>query len=529
MVDAEAGKLFARIPPPQRDDLLQAFADGSPEERVAAVEAALDSSGPEWRAQAGAWIAGLLAVERLVPDAVASWRPLVRDAMAFVASHLSTSRLAPKIVEQIDLPPDTPPEMRLGLVIAKTPGLQKLGQVIARVRRLTPELRAELQKLENGIRDISAREVQALIHDRLEPALRAYQVELAPQLLSEASVSAILEFSWMNWATGKRENGVFKVLKPHVPACYAEDLDLLQQLAEHLRTQKQYPVSREVTETLDDVRRLLASEVDFRREQATLAEVRRVYPRRGVRTPRPIPELSTDEITAMSVERGRKVTEGQGLAAWQRRQLASQMVAFLVGDPIFAAHDGALVHADPHAGNLLFDEATGDLIVLDWALTTRLGLAERRHIGRLMLAMTFRDATGVRDAMRALSRGAGAPDAATEAVVAREVDQFFARLPFACSLTALDAMHLLERVGMAGVRFPASLVLVRKVLFTLDGVLHDVAGGEVRLDTVLLREFLARCARPSLPPPFGLADYLAVQFSAWRYATGLWAWDRPVV
>ncbi|HBY59565.1 MAG TPA: hypothetical protein DEH78_07060, partial [Solibacterales bacterium] len=170
-----------------------------------------------------------------------------------------------------------------------------------------------------------------------------------------------------------------------------------------------------------------------------------------------------------------------------------------------------------------FDETANEVIVLDWSLTARLNREDRRQVGRLIMAMIFRDQGGVLDAILALSHSSGRADPATGAIVDREVKAFFASLPFVASLTTMDAMRLLELVGVAGVRFPASLVMVRKVLFTLDGVLHDVIGGEVRLDNVISREFVARFAKPSLPPPFGWTDYLAVQLSAFRYATGMWA------
>ncbi|MDX2149858.1 MAG: hypothetical protein SFV54_03920 [Bryobacteraceae bacterium] len=73
-------------------------------------------------------------------------------------------------------------------------------------------------------------------------------------------------------------------IKPHVPACYGEDLRLLGDLAAYLRTQNSYYVSGQVTDTIEEVCRLLESEVDFRREQATLAEVRRVYRRTSTRS-----------------------------------------------------------------------------------------------------------------------------------------------------------------------------------------------------------------------------------------------------
>jgi ubiquinone biosynthesis protein len=518
-------KLFSMVPAGQIPALLGAFSDeGTAQQRVDAVSAVLRVTAQDWRNEAGEWIAELLSVESLVPDAYSHWRPLVHDCMAFVASHISSERLAPKIVEQIELPPETSPEVRLGLVIAKTPGLQKLGQVLARTRRLSPSLREELQKLENGIADSNIDEIREIVTRSLKPSLNAYHVYLAPRLLSEASVSAILEFTWWNPSTGKREAGVFKVMKPHVPVFYSEDLSLLQSLAEYLagKEKQYYFASREVVETLEEVRMLLEREVDFRREQATLAEVRRVYKRRNSHAPDPIPELCTDTITAMSLERGVKVTEAFPNSSVARRQIASQIIEALIADPILSDEEDAIFHADPHAGNLLYNERKRELIVLDWALTGRLTRDQRRYLARLIMMMTFRDKAGVREAIHALSSG----DTYSE-IIDRCVDRFFADLPFVSSPGAIDAMRLLDQIGMEGVRFPGSLVLIRKVLFTLDGVLNDVAGGEVRMDTVVLREFASRWILQigSLPPPFKLSDYVAANKSVLCYATGLWSWS----
>ena len=523
-------RLFTRLPPAQLAAVMSAFAGGGSKlERIAAVADVLRLSGQAWRDEVGLWIADLLAVEKLVPDAYTRWRPLVHHCMAVVASHISDARLAPKIVEQIELPAGTTPEVRLGLLIAKTPGLQKLGQVLARTRRLSRSLRTELQKLENGIADVTAAEIRALIVKQLSTScLAAYQVELASELLSEASVSAVLEFTWLNPATGKRERGVFKVMKPHVPVCYAEDLSLLQYLAADLaaRGREYYFASREVAETLDEVRLLLEREVDFRREQATLAEVHRVYRRSGAHAPRPIPELSTDTITAMSLERGVKVTDAFRRSPLRRQRIAGQIVAALLADPIFSPEENAVFHADPHAGNLLYDESRGELIVLDWALTGRLTREERRHLARLIVMMTMRDAAGVRAAIHALSRGQLSAQRHDAEIIDKSVESFFQCLPHACSLGAIDAMRLLDRIGVEGVRFPGALVLIRKVIFTLGGVLCDVAGEGVRIDTIVAREFFARWIRQfgALPAPFGLSDLIAVQRSLFCYATGLWAW-----
>jgi hypothetical protein len=79
-------------------------------ERIAAIEAALKSApGRFWRDELGRWTVRMVPVELLVPEEYRQWRPLVRDAMQFVVSRLSPARLAPKVVEQIELSSQTPP------------------------------------------------------------------------------------------------------------------------------------------------------------------------------------------------------------------------------------------------------------------------------------------------------------------------------------------------------------------------------------------------------------------------------------
>src|SRR5579871_1971491 len=72
------------------------------EQKVAAVQGLLESpAGRALRSSMGKWIVDLLVpVEHLVPEAYATWRPPVRDAMLFVVEHLSDARLAPKLLEQ---------------------------------------------------------------------------------------------------------------------------------------------------------------------------------------------------------------------------------------------------------------------------------------------------------------------------------------------------------------------------------------------------------------------------------------------
>jgi ubiquinone biosynthesis protein len=494
-------------------------AGGDSAGRISTVEAALKGRrGAYWRGEIGKWIGRLVPVEILVPDSAQRWRPLVRDAFQFVFERLSDRRLATKVVQQFELSADTAPEQRLLRLVNKMPGLQKVGQVLARNRRLAPKLRRALSELENGMSDVSLEEVRGLIQERLGQRLTAYAVELAPAILSEASVSTVIRFTW-NQPGREREQGVFKVLKPYVPECFGEDMTLLQDLGEFLTSpERGYGFAiHDVKDMLAEVLLLLAHELDFRREQATLLEAVKMYRASiGIRVPRLIEPLCTSDITAMSAEAGVKVTEAFPRSPVRRARVAEQLIEALVAVPLFSREEDAIFHADPHAGNLLYDETNRELVVLDWALAERLSLESRRQLVLLSVMMTLRNADGVRQAIRDLALSADRRNRARLGVIDGCVKRFFDEMSPDASPGTLDAMRLLDRIALEGVHFPPPLFLFRKIVLTLDGVLYDVAGPGVRIDEVIAREFLTRCAASLgvFHAPLEWKDFASIEWNA---------------
>ena len=515
-------------------DLKRAFGEllpdgASREQKIAAVLSALTSpAGALVREHMGRWIVEqLVPVEHVVPPAYEAWRAPVRDAMLFVVNHLSDARLAPKLVEQLELPANCRPEKRLLALIAKVPGLQKLGQVLARNRHLRPSLRRALSELENGIHDIEVTEIIEMVRRQLGPQLDKYAIKIQPKMLSEASVSAVVRFTWRN-AEGKRERGVFKVMKPYIPACFAEDMALLADIADYFgRRVKEYgPAARLIPDTFRKVRRLLQHEVDFVREQKTLREAWPLYETMpGIRVPWVIRPLCTDTITAISEEFGSKVTDAiRRLPDMARGRVADQIVEALVAVPLFAAGERSLFHADPHAGNLLYDARTGELTIIDWALVEHLSREHRRHLAMLFLMVALRDPVGTRNAIIALAERRIRRGSPQERTVRETVDGFLAGIPLKRLPSAVDAMRLLEKVAFRGVRFPAPLIMLSKVMFTLDGILLDIGGSSASMGMVLARHIARRWVtdRSALSSPLTAKDWATLQCSALLYGGRMW-------
>jgi ubiquinone biosynthesis protein len=475
------------------------------------------------------WIVGeLVPVDRLVPPEYIKWRGPVQDAMTFVVSRLSPSRLAPKLLEQLELPPKTSAEKRLVLLIAKVPGLQKLGQVIARNRHLRPALRKALARLENGIRDVDPQEIRGLIHQDLASRLERYDVKIHRSLMSEGSVSAVIRFTWKNPETGLRERGVFKVLKPYIRDYFNEDMEYLHGLAKYFGSRHhQYGFPRDlIPDTFRKVRRLLQHEVNFTREQKTLIEASSLY--RGipeVRVPDVIRPLCNSRITALTEEKGIKVTNASArLSVSQRQGLGEQLVEALIAVPLLSPAENSIFHGDPHAGNLLYHYPTRKLTIIDWALRERLSREQRRHLALLFFMLSLRDRVGTCDEVLALSDlrvRAGSP---RHQAVRDAVATFIAELPIKRIPGGSEVMQLLERVAMQGVKFPSALIMLSKVMVTLDGILNDLGCSDSSMGFTIARHVALQWLRnrEMFQSPLITRDWITLQCSALLYASRVW-------
>jgi ubiquinone biosynthesis protein len=244
---------------------------------------------------------------------------------------------------------------------------------------------------------------------------------------------------------------------------------------------------------------------------------------KGVRVPRLIRPLCTSRITALTEERGIKVTNAAArLPASRRRKVAEQLIEALVAVPLLAAQDDAIFHGDPHAGNLLYNNRTGELTIIDWALRERLSRDQRRHLALLFLMVTLRDPVGTCNEVFALSQQHIRSASSRGRMIGQFVTQFLRELPVAPS--GVDAMVLLERLAMKGVRFPGPLIMLSKVMFTLDGILGDIGGSDDGLGFAIARHVAQHWIsnRKEFRSPLRSGDWITLQCSALLYTGRLW-------
>jgi ubiquinone biosynthesis protein len=460
-------------------------------------------------------------VSPMVPEEFAQFRPLTADALVFFLEHLSEPRLTELVTRQCDLPADASAEERLANLIAQCPTLHKLGQVVARDRRLSPQLRNRLQTLETMEPTTPVAVVKQAIEREIgKKCARALCIH--PPALAEASVAVVIPFSSDGGVDLRPINGVLKVLKPQINERLEEELEIWSDLAAFVDERckcEGLPLLR-CTEIFQTVRELLANEVRLDLEQMHLKEAARFYAgSEKIQIPVLFP-CSTPRITAMERVFGTRVTDTEHLAYDARKELAGLVLKELVAKPIWNTEPRAIFHADPHAGNLFYTD-DGRLAILDWSLAGYLDKTEREQTAQIVLGALSLDANRILQAIAAMA--IELPDeSALREVVTRAVAALYRS-------EAPGLQWLLDLLGdamfKAGVLFGQDLVLFRKSVLTLEGVVADVSEG-LSLGKVLtfsgglalLREWTTRYVASPMSRDFGThvsnIDLLSLYFAA---------------
>jgi ubiquinone biosynthesis protein len=428
----------------------------------------------------------------VLPDEYARFRRPIRGALTTFLQGLPEAHQAAVLEDQVALPPDATPAQRLAVLAGSCPALHKLGQVLARDRRLGADLRRHLQELESLPPSVPLDTIQAILDRELGP-LDRLGITLGPVALAEASVAVVVPFRYDRPPHGQGpRDGVFKVLKPGIEERLEQELRLLERVGAYLdEVCDEFGLPQlDYREVFEQVREKLRHEVRLDLEQQHLARARAFYagePRVCVPA---LLEHCTPRVTAMERLTGGKVTEHRLDSASEKRRLADLVVLALIARPIFTDADPAPFHADPHAGNLFFT-ADHRLGILDWSLVGWLGEPERQALVQMALAALTLDAERLAATVEGLAGQQPVDESALGSVVRawlRRVRQ--GQFPgFTWLMGLLD-----EAVQTARLRVAADLLLFRKSLHTLEGVVADVGAGEGRIDRVLQGEFLRRLA-----------------------------------
>lgn len=449
----------------------------------------------------------------IIPEAYREYRGLVHDGLLFFLSKLCLERLMDIVADQMAMSDQSCGAQRLLALAKKCPTLHKLGQIIARNKHIDPEIRKWFIPLENGNYGTDADTIRPHIERQVQAEKDWFFIRLGDGILSEASVGAVTPFRWKDPESGCDRNGVFKVVKPGIQAHLSEELQVLEDMAVFFQLHsRRYALNDfSFVELFQNIREALAEEINLLGEQSHLWDAYQFYTDTDdVQIPELAP-FSNQAVTAMSFMDGEKVTEAR-LPSTERKACAKKLFDSLILKPIFSRSASAIFHGDPHAGNILaaYDGKIGKtrIALVDWSLAGHLSKPQRLGILQLVQSVIKGEAPLICQSIRALCPAPATQASQMPAGLASRVAELMGSPEYAGFNMVSKAFRLVDQAARCGMVFHRDLLLFRKSLFTLEGVLneldpdHDIDDMLVKYLAVLLIEEIPRRVGCLLFPGF---------------------------
>jgi len=417
-------------------------------------------------------------IQGFLPSRYAAYQPVVVEGLVFMMSRLPLTRLAEKVVDQLRLPSDALPGLRLYTLIKDMPTLQKLGQVICRSPGLDPVFKKALVDLEDNIQTVSAGHLNASLQREIRKSGPAYGVIPEKRILAEASVCAVIPATVRTGRNRPAIQAVLKIVKPRIKRNMAAELALIDRLVKFLDTNKRAWGLGEFNfkSTLAQVRTILANEVDLVSEQRNIDLARdhfRCDPALAI--PKRLP-ASTPCMTVMTRVEGAKITDVRSLSRARRRRLAAAVANTCILGPIQDARKGGLFHGDPHAGNLAyrFDGSRLRIIFYDWGMLGRLTPMERCAMILLSVGLMAGSEKLIFYTSDILTKGqlSQTRHMRTQSREIIHAAVSAQREGLRGGLSSIE--FLFEKLTHEGVVFSSDLMMYEKALLTLKGVLADI-------------------------------------------------------
>lgn len=333
------------------------------------------------------------------------------------------------------------------------PTFAKLGQILStRPDLLSPELIAELEKLQDSVKPLTEAEVVQV----MEQELRVPWEDLFSSIESEPLAAGTI--GQVHRATlDDGRHVVIKVQRPNAEEEILRDLGLFEVFAEKALARDALRATVDIPALVEHLSESLRRELDFRQEAANIERMRELLvPYDRLEVPLLHPELSTSRLLVLEFVEGVSILDApQGSERLEAgRQLLEAFSRHILVDGFF--------HADPHPGNMIWSD--GKIYLLDLGMVGELGPELREILVLLLLAFARDDPKFLGEAMLMLAGEERRDDldlSALEGDLASFIERF--RIGSLRDIEIGPMLDGLLRIASRhGIRLPASLALSSK-------------------------------------------------------------------
>lgn len=262
------------------------------------------------------------------------------------------------------------------------PTFIKLGQLLSTRADLLPQPYLDsLARLQDNVEPISYEEVEQIVSSELGVRISKAFANFDCEAVAAASLAQVHRAELRDGT-----EVAVKVQRPDIRQQIVEDLESLNEVARFLDVHTEVGKRYEFQNMLQDLRKSLLRELDFKLEAnhlTTFALNLRDFPR--IVIPEPIDDFTTSRVLTMTYISGKKIPMLSPLRLME-------IDATGLADELFRAYlkqilvDG-FFHADPHPGNVLLTEED-ELGIVDLGMIGRVLPGMQDKLLRLLLAIS---------------------------------------------------------------------------------------------------------------------------------------------
>src|SRR4051812_32866618 len=262
------------------------------------------------------------------------------------------------------------------------PTFIKLGQLLStRVELMPPAYLEALSRLQDKVTPFGSDEVEKIISSELGVRMSKAFSDFDQKPIASASLGQVHRAQLRDG-----RSVAVKVQRPKIREAMVDDLDALEDIAEFLDAHTEAGKRYEFGQMLDQFRKSLLRELDYRQEAhnlTTFHQQLRSFPRLIV--PLPIPDYCSARVLTMEYIPGVKITEMSPLA---RMEFDGGGLA----EELFRAYLEQILihgffHADPHPGNVFLTEDYR-IALIDLGMVGRIMPRLQEDLMQLLLAIS---------------------------------------------------------------------------------------------------------------------------------------------
>jgi len=344
------------------------------------------------------------------------------------------------------------------------PVFVKIGQLLSTRPDILPAPFTEaLARLQDHVEPFAFAEVERVVQAELGMKISRAFASFDAEPISAASLGQVHRAQMRDG----REVAV-KVQRPGIREKMVDDLDALQEVAAFLDNHTEFGRKHEFQKVLEEFRKTLMHELDYRLEMQNLKTLRaNMAEFAKITVPEPIEDYTTSRVLTMEYVSGYKLTalspvvmteiDGTGLA----EELFKAYLKQILIDGFF--------HADPHPGNILLTK-NSRIALIDLGMVGRLQPRLQDGLLQILLASSEGRGDDAAGHMMAISEKR---DECDERRFRRQVEELVSQNKDA------DVRHIAvgrvvlqmsELAADSGIRVPPEAAMLAKTLLNLDEV-----------------------------------------------------------